>query len=282
MYRKIYVLFMAVGLAGCAPAVWAQATALKTQQAATPEPKTPPTQDAAAAENGQKTFQANCAFCHGATGKGGESGPDLLRSELVIDDEHGDKIGPVVHNGRLDKGMPKFPLSDAKIVEISAFLHDRIHAAGQRGTYQILNIVTGDPQKGEAYFNGAGGCTGCHSLTGDLAHVGTKYQPVDLQQHVVMPRQGRGGRGVSRNPKQQPVVTVTDKSGEAVKGNLVHVDDFTVSLIDSTGQYRSYTRISKTIPHVEITDPLQAHTDMLGKYTDADIHNLTAYLLTKK
>src|ERR1039457_4317374 len=71
-----------------------------------------PQYDPAAVERGQKIFQSNCSFCHGANAKGGESGPDLLRSILVLHDENGDKIGPVVHNGRLDKGMPKFPLSE--------------------------------------------------------------------------------------------------------------------------------------------------------------------------
>jgi cytochrome c oxidase cbb3-type subunit III len=252
---------------------------------ATPQgPGVPKKLDLETVDSGQKIFQANCAFCHGATAKGGESGPDLLRSVLVLDDENGNKIGVVVHEGRLDKGMPKFPLTDAQIADISAFLHDRIKAAAQRGSYKILNIVTGDPKKGEAYFNGAGGCAGCHSVTGDLAHIGTKYDAVTIQQHVVMPREFRRGRGPappSPSPKQVVTATVTLPSGESFKGHVAAIDDFTIAIVDDAGEYHAFTR-QGTVPKVEIHDPLQAHTEMLMKYSDADIHNLTAYLFNLK
>jgi cytochrome c oxidase cbb3-type subunit III len=236
-----------------------------------------PDYDAASVERGQKIFQANCQFCHGANGKGGEGGPNLLRSVLVIHDESGNQIGPVIHNGRPDKGMPKFPLTDEQIADISTFLHQRIKDAALRGTYQILNIVTGDPKKGEAYFNGH--CSGCHSVTGDLAHIGSKVEPVDLQQKIVMPREG--GRNGHPSPKQQITATVTLPSGEKVEGPVAQIDDFTISLRLGDDGYRSFTR-DGDVPNVELHDPLKPHTDMLSKYTDADIHNLTAYLVTLK
>ncbi len=179
----------------------------------------PPT-DAEAVERGHKQFVATCAFCHGSNAKGGESGPDLLRSVVVLDDDHGDKIGPVVLNGRPDKGMPKFSLTPAQISDISAFLLDRVKAAALRGTYQILNIVTGDPKAGEIYFNGAGRCATCHSVTGDLAHIGSKYDPVTIQQLLVMPRERRGGFMQPPQTSSQPVtVTVTPKSRPIFHGN---------------------------------------------------------------
>lgn len=240
-----------------------------------------PAADADAIERGHKQFVSTCAFCHGSNAKGGESGPDLLRSVLVLDDEHGDKIGPVILNGRPAKGMPKFSLSQDQIADISAFLLDRVKAAAERGTYQILNIVVGDPKAGEAYFNGAGRCSQCHSLTGDLAHIGSKFEPVDLQQKFVMP-EARGGFMQPATPDKNPLtVKVTLPSGESVQGKLERVDDFTVSLTTSEGDYRSFTRHGD-IPKVEINNPTQAHIDLLMKYTDADIHNLTAYLLTIK
>ncbi len=241
-----------------------------------------PTFDPATVERGKNIFQSNCSFCHGANAKGGESGPDLLRSVLVLHDENGDKIGPVIHNGRIDKGMPKFALSDEQISDISTFLQDRVKAAAMRGTYKILNIVTGDPAKGEAYFNGEGHCSSCHSASGDLAHIASKMDPVEIQQHVVMPRQGRRGNRLGRpDDKQAIAVTVTLPSGESVHGTLLHVDDFTVELNDDQGEFHSFGR-QGDVPKVEMKDPLQAHTDMLMKYSDADIHNLTAYLVTLK
>jgi cytochrome c oxidase cbb3-type subunit 3 len=238
-----------------------------------------PAYDPAAVERGQKTFVAGCGFCHGANAKGGESGPDLLRSVLVLDDENGEKIGPVILNGRPDKGMPKFPLSQAQISDVATFLHNGIRAASLHGVYPILDIVTGDPRKGRAYFNGSGKCIACHSVTGDLKGIGSKYDPVTLQTRFVMPR-GAGAGGVE--PGGPPItVKVTLSSGRSFEGKLQHLDDFNVAWIDSDGEYHSSERQGDT-PRVEIHDPLQAHVDMLRKYTDADIHNLTAYLVTVK
>ena len=76
-------------------------------------------------------------------------------------------------------------------------------------------------------------------------------------------------------------VKVTTRSGEVVSGALDRVDDFSVSLRDASGKYHSFLREGDT-PKVEITDPLRAHVEMLPKYTDADIHNVTAYLVTLK
>ena len=238
--------------------------------------------DAATVEQGQKLYQSNCSFCHGANAKGGETGPNLIRSNVVLHDNDGDQIGQVVHNGRPDKGMPKFPFSDQQVYTISAFLHERVRAAAERGNYQILNIVTGDPKKGEAYFNGQGRCNSCHSVTGDLAHIASRLEPVDLQQHIVMPREGgRRNSGAPGNKNEQIIATVTLPSGQSVKGGLVSIDDFMVALVDESGDYRSFAR-NGDVPKVELQDPLQAHTDLLAKYTDADIHNLTAYLATLK
>jgi hypothetical protein len=92
--------------------------------------------------------------------------------------------------------------------------------------------------------------------------------------------QPRGGRGV--NPSASAIkVTVTLASGQKISGTLDRIDDFSVSLRDSSGEYHSFTR-EGPVPAVEIHDPLKPHLDLLAKYTDADIHNVTAYLVTLK
>jgi cytochrome c oxidase cbb3-type subunit III len=232
--------------------------------------------DAVTLERGKATFQSQCGFCHGSNARGGESGPDLLRSQLVRDDEDGNLIAPVVMNGRPGAGMPKFELPRAQILEIAAFLHEGVRAAAERGTYKVLNIVTGDAKAGEAYFNGAGKCSMCHSAGGDLKGVGAKFDPVTLQGRILMPV-GRGGRG--RTP---PIaVRVTLPSGKSFEGTLERIDDFTVSLTEANGDYHSFAR-KGVVPKVVLKDPIQQHFDMLTKYTDTDIHNLTAYLVTLK
>jgi cytochrome c oxidase cbb3-type subunit III len=241
-----------------------------------------PSYDPAAIERGQRLFAGSCGFCHGGNAKGGESGPDLLRSVLVLDDENGESIGPVILDGRVEKGMPKFALPPDQISDIATFLHNSIRAASLHGVYPILNIVTGDPNAGQSYFNGAGKCYGCHSVAGDLKGIGSKYDPVMLQTRLLMPG---GPRASGSEPEGQSgsqiMVKVTTRSGQSSQGKLQHLDDFNVSWIDSNGEYHSRARRGD-MPRIELQDPLQAHFNLLKMYTDADIHNLTAYLVTLK
>jgi cytochrome c oxidase cbb3-type subunit 3 len=241
-----------------------------------------PSYDPAAVDRGKNAFVSSCGFCHGANAKGGESGPDLLRSVLVLDDDNGERIGPVILNGRPDKGMPKFALSQAQISDIATFLHNGIRAASLHAVYQIIDIVTGDPKAGQAYFNGSGKCNTCHSVAGDLKGIGSKYDPVTLQGKFLMPRPaGPGGAELAGKGNTQIEVTVTLASGQSFQGKLRHLDDFNVALVDSSGEYHSFARAGDT-PRVETRDPLQTHLDLLRHYTDADMHNLTAYLVTLK
>ena len=234
--------------------------------------------DAATLERGKTMFAGQCGFCHGSNARGGESGPDLIRSPLVRSDEDGNLIGPVILNGRPAARMPKFNMPRTEISEIAAFLHEGIRAAAERGTYKVLNIVTGDAKAGEAYFNGEGKCNTCHSIAGDLKGIGAKYDPVTLQGKFLMPM---GGVENQRRASSPVVVTVTLPSGKSFEGTLERVDDFNIALMDANGDYHSFAR-KGAAPKVELRDPLKQHYDMLSKYTDADIHNLTAWLTTLK
>jgi mono/diheme cytochrome c family protein len=235
--------------------------------------------DRAAADRGDKLYASNCAFCHGPKAKGGE-GPDLVRSMLVLHDDKGDLIGQLLQKGRPDKGMPAFPsLSAAQVSDIAASLHMRVYLSANRGLYKVQNVVTGNPQAGEAYFNGPGQCSTCHSVTGDLAHVAAKYQPSDLQAAFLYP--GSVSRFDAKAHEQDLTqVTVTLPSGQSVTGSVKRLDDFVVSLYDSAGEYHSWPRTGGV--KVTIKDPLEAHRELLDKYTDADMHNLLAYLVTLK
>jgi cytochrome c oxidase cbb3-type subunit 3 len=232
--------------------------------------------DAATLERGKTLFVSTCGGCHGSNAKGGENGPDLVRSVQVIDDENGNLIGPIIRGGRQAQGMPKFDLAQAQISDIVAFLHEGVRAAAERGTYKILNIVTGNAKAGEEYFNGTGKCNTCHSPAGDLKGIGAKYDPITLQGRFLMPV---GGRPNQRRATSPIVVTVTLPSGKSFKGTLERIDDFNISLTEANGDYRSFAR-NGAIPKVDLNDPIKAHYDMLPKYTDAEMHNLTAYLVT--
>jgi cytochrome c oxidase cbb3-type subunit 3 len=258
----------------------------KATIAATPAAVTASKEDPAAVERGGKLFAANCAKCHGATAKGftGKDNTDLVRSLYVLDDEKGILLTPPIRDGRPDKGMPKSNLSAAEILDVAAWLRVQSYGAGHRTTYTFLDVLTGDAKKGEAYFNGVGKCNTCHSPTGDLKGIGARYSPQQLQGRWLSPGGGRAGRGApaAAGPtRSQKTVVVTLPGGETVSGPLDRIDDFTVSLHDSSGAYRTITR-NGDVPKVVVTDPMKTHVDMLRTYTDADIHNMTAYLVTLK
>jgi cytochrome c oxidase cbb3-type subunit III len=223
-----------------------------------------------AIESGHKQFEQSCGFCHGPDATGAR-GPDLVRSPLVAHDVKGDLIGDVIRHGRPDKGMPAMPLTDSQVSDIAAFLHARAAAAlsssGLPNAYPMEKLLTGDAGAGKAFFNGGGGCNKCHSPTGDLDKVATKYPPIDLEAHMLYPE------------GHHTTVVVTLPSGEQIKGPLEHVDEFMVSLRDGSGGYRSFSREQVK---VELQDALAVHRELLGKLTQADVHNLFAYLETLK
>jgi mono/diheme cytochrome c family protein len=225
---------------------------------------------------GRQIFSANCSFCHGSDARGGEGGPNLIRSELVMDDNNGELIATVVQNGRPDKGMPKFDLSTEEIASIAAFIHSE-PVGGRAATTGTVDPLVGDAKAGEVYFNGAGKCATCHSVSGDLAGIGAKYTDVRALQGAML--SGEPGRGFSAAPRK--TVTVTLRNGQTEEGTLYQIDDFIVSFVDANGNYHSYPRHGD-YPKVVIKDPLQPHLDMLRTLNDDDIHNLTAYLVTLK
>lgn len=226
--------------------------------------------DPAAVKRGKDRFVATCGFCHGNDGTGSRA-PDLVRSPLLSHDKNGETIGPVIRNGMPDDGMPAFPMTDAQIGDIAAFLHAQalvaLHSNRVPGDYPVEKLRTGNASAGKAYFNGAGGCSGCHSVSGDLAGIGRKYAPIMLQSRILYPSGAK------------LTVTVTLPSGKKVEGSVIAKDEFTVALRDADGWYRSYPlKEVKAVIH----DPLDAHRAMLYKYTDKDIHNLFTYLESVK
>jgi cytochrome c oxidase cbb3-type subunit III len=227
------------------------------------------TPDAAQVERGGGVFLQQCSFCHGRDAGGGEDGPDLTRSKLVAEDAGGDKIAPVIRNGRLEHGMPRFNLSDSEIAGLVAFIHaQKIKAESQKGGRRgvdVADLQTGNVEAGKQYFNGAGRCASCHSPTGDLSGVATRFEGLKLEERMLYPR-GAKAR-----------VTVTLPSGQSLTGELAYLDEFTVAMRDASGRYRSWRAGDVKFM---VDEPAEAHVELLAKYTDEDIHNLMAYLQT--
>jgi cytochrome c oxidase cbb3-type subunit 3 len=229
--------------------------------------------DPVVVERGHSLFKSNCGFCHGEDATGSRA-PDLVRSAILSHDVDGDLITPVIQNGRPDKGMPAFSTLKAnQIADIVTFLHhqayEALHSANVPGDYPLAKMLTGNAVAGKVYFDGPGGCTQCHSTTGDLAGVAKKYSPVDLQQHMVYPSE----RHVDRT------AVVTTSEGKQYEGKVREMDEFNIGLICQDGWYRSWPLSDVK---VQVKDPLEAHRNLMSKYTDSDIHNLFAYLETLK
>jgi cytochrome c oxidase cbb3-type subunit III len=241
-----------------------------------PETVTPQVYPMEQIQAGEPRFTSQCAFCHGRDAAGGETGPDLTRSKLVAEDARGDKIGPVVRAGRSDHGMPSFDLSDADMNAIVAFIHDQktkseALGGGRRGV-DAADLAIGDAETGRRYFNGTGGCSSCHSAIGDLAGIAARYQGLALLQRMLYPS---GGKPAPARPK----VALSLASGQKVVGPLAAEDEFTIAILDSAGARQTY---QKSAVKFKIDNPISAHFDQLGKYTDHDMHDVYAYLDTLK
>ena len=268
-----------------------------------------PAPDAAAAKRGAPIFASNCAFCHGPQARGAE-GPSLIYSELVLKDVHGATVADFLKAGRPEKGMPSFAtLSDEQRRDVAEFLHQQIEDVANRGTYEIKNIVLGNPKKGASYV--AAHCLGCHSITGDLKGLGEKWRPADLQRYWIMPPRTAAlaitatvrsphGAGDAHRPSggqrerdgqhasegapasESPPASEGPPASEAQhwQGRVQQIDDFRISLVNESGQLTVVERTPGVT--VELHDPLAPHVAMIGNLADPDMINVTAYLESLK
>jgi len=246
-----------------------------------------PAGDAAVVTRGKSLYEINCRSCHGVDLRGGDQGgPNLLRSQVALNDQSGELIYPVVREGRQNPGlpqMPAFPLSQDDVKAIAEYIHS-IAATAQRqggpppGPRPVLNVLVGDARAGKTYFDAK--CSSCHTASGDLNGIGTRItDPMQLQNSWLAGNAGgRGGRGGNDSPT---TATVTLSSGQKIQGRLGRIDDFIVILNLDDGSSRSFRRDGDN-PKVEVRDPRDPHRNLLPEYTDKDIHDVTAYLVTLK
>jgi len=226
-----------------------------------------PTSVSAEVTAGNTVFQQNCAFCHGRDTMGGESGPDLTRSKLVLADVNGDKISEVVRNGRPEKKMPAFDIQGAEMTNLVAFIHAQAATAaskkGARKGVDIADLQTGNLEAGKQYFSAK--CANCHSATGDLKGIASRFEGLRLEMQMLYPQEAKSK------------VTITLPSGEVVKGTVAYRDEWTIGIHDENNAYRSW-KASKV--RIAVDPGLDGHVALFPQYSDADIHNLMAYLQT--
>jgi len=255
-----------------------------------------PLAEPATIARGQTLYGINCRSCHGPDLRGGDiGGPNLLRSQLVLNDQDGELLLPVVTGGRQNPGRPVMPpmnLPPDDVKAIAAYIRSvlasaRPQGAPPAGPVVTLNVLVGDALEGRRYFELR--CRNCHSSVGDLQGIATRFpDPTQLQNLWVAGGRGggRGGRGggdaaAEPSSRREVTVTITPPSGPRVEGRLDRIDDFIVVLTLADGAQRSFRR-DGDVPRVEIHDPLETHKKLLQVYTDKDIHDVTAYLVTLK
>jgi cytochrome c oxidase cbb3-type subunit III len=236
--------------------------------------------NSAEVKRGQSLFGRQCASCHGfdARGGSGKTDVDLLRQPVVLMDITGKQLGDFLKSGRPEKGMPKFDLTADQVSEISAFLRYEIAAFVADHGGERHNVFSGNSEAGEVFFNGSiGKCNTCHSVTGDLKGIGARtHGDAPTLQGAILSGSG-GGRG-----DVQPNVTasVTLQDGQKFVGVPLNVNDWLVEIRLADGTIKSWLP-NNGWPKVIRTNRLQAHVDLMVKYTDDDIHNLAAYLQDK-
>jgi len=230
-----------------------------------------PEPDKAAAARGTPLYTKNCAFCHGSQARGA-TGPSLITSDEVLNDDHGERLTPFLKKGRPEDGMPAFAtLSDSQLKDVAEFLHWQVEEVANRGAYHVLNILVGNAAKGQVYV--AAHCMSCHSAA-TFAHIGSKFRSADMLQ--------RGWIWPMRPGDISLATTATVKmaDGTTMAGRVTQVSDFRITLVDRAGQ----THVIDREPGVEVQmkDPLAAHQEMIMTLTNDDMHNVTAYLVTLK
>jgi cytochrome c oxidase cbb3-type subunit III len=232
--------------------------------------------DAAAVDRGKTIYSSACSFCHGSNAKGGDGGPDLIRSVPVLRDEGGNLIGPIVLKG--NGAMPKFDFSQEQVSDLAAFLRYTTQLTIDRRTYELANVPTGDAKAGEAFFKGAGQCMRCHATAqapgpteaSSLAGIGTRYDIATLQSQVAYPNL-RSAPGYERSRIR---ATVTQADGTVLTGIVEALDDFTIRIRDAAGARQTLNRG----PNIQVVDPLAYHEELLNRMTDAELHNVASYL----
>jgi cytochrome c oxidase cbb3-type subunit 3 len=246
-----------------------------------------PPGDPAQIARGKTLYGIHCTVCHGTDLRGGDrGGPNLLRSQAALSDQNGELIVPIIQGSRQNTGMPAMSLSPQDGMAVAAYVRSVMETIGRQGMPPSIglpapSVLVGDASAGQAYFTAK--CAGCHSPTGDLRGIATRIPDPKVLQNtwVAGGMRGRGGPAPRASASRTVTVAVTLPSGDSVEGRLVRIDDFlvTVGLADGTN---STFRRDGNVPKVEVRDPMKVHRDMLAIYTDKNMHDVTAYLVTLK
>jgi cytochrome c oxidase cbb3-type subunit III len=220
-------------------------------------------------EDGGRAFRNTCANCHGPDGNevaGIDLGRGVFRRAKTDQD-----LVQVIRAGVPGTAMPASDMPVAQAEQIVAYL--RSVAATKRSA-----SAEGNRDRGKALFDGKGACGSCHRVNGvgsrlgpDLTDIGQLRRAVELETSVVDP-----GKEILYTNRTYRVVT---RDGTAVTGRLLNLDSFTVQMIDTREQLRSFEKSNlRDFGFVE-TSPMPSYKDKLSAQELADV---VSYLVSLK
>lgn len=181
--------------------------------------------DAASVETGKQIYMGSCSGCHGATGEGSQ-GPSLLsgRASRLPDRT----LLNSIKNGLPGTSMPDFPMGDAKVAQVAAFVRSLTSPA-------ISTVVTGDPAKGREVFFGAGRCSSCHMILGQGGHPGPDLSNIAADRTVPQLRESIT-KPSARIADGFRAVSATLKSGRAIQGVAKNFNNYSIQMLDHNGK----------------------------------------------
>ena len=220
-------------------------------------------------EDGGRVFRSTCANCHGPDGDE-VAGIDLGRGIFRRAKTDADLI-QIIINGVPGTAMPASNFPQAQAEQIVAYL--KSVAATKRSA-----SAAGIAERGKAVFEGKGACLGCHRVNGngsrlgpDLSNIGQLRRSVEIETSLVDPdAEILGGNRFYR---------VVTRDGVTTTGRLLNLDTFTVQLIDSKEQLRSFQKAGlRDFGFIE-KSPMPSYRDKLSAQELADV---VSYLVSLK
>ena len=237
-----------------------------------------PKEDPKIVARGKQVYGEQCQSCHAADLRGTEQGPNILRSQASLTDYHGENLVPIMMGKAPGLELHKYLANMEDANAVAAYMRTVVAQIGSQGrapgdSSKSPSILVGDASHGKQYF--AAKCASCHSVDGDMKGIATKLSSPKMMQSAWL-------RGTHLGKPAPPITVTVSRTGQPeLSGRLIHIDDFLVTLQVPDGSMQTVRR-GGSVPKVVVKDPLKAHRELLPVYTDSDIHDITAFLVTLK
>lgn len=221
-------------------------------------------------QTGERIFLAQCAGCHGPKGEGGR-GAVLAHPRLrhAPDDE---ALFRVIRDGISGTDMPGgYALDTRETWQVAAYV---------RGLGRVaIEVLPGDPARGEKVYREKGHCAQCHIVAGEgriigpeLTDIGARRSPAHLRQAILAP--------ASALPENFRQVRIVQNDGRTFTGVRLNEDTFTIQIRDLNGRMYSFLKADLKELHADSDKtPMPSFRQLLSA---AETDDLVAWLATRR